>query len=155
MEISKISDNAPFNLHRISDLPTYYADSILSNSQLGRILPILDCSLNHVTAIVPMHGVSWQCSNTKHIRGISTFAPLNDQVNRAVHALFEEKQCPLSCFVAPAMTEIPKAKFLNDRCLHAREGKVAVAEHVLQINYSYLVEKIKISKKRNEMSNLL
>ena len=68
---------------------------------------------------------------------------------------FDEKQCPLPCFVAAAMTEIPKAKFLNDRCLHAREGKVAVAEHVLQINYSYLVEKIKISKKRNEMSNLL
>ena len=131
METSIITDKAPFALHRIRDQPTYYANSMQSNSQLSRIFPVCDCCLNHVTAIVPMHGCSWQCSNTKHIRGISTFAPLNDEVNRAAHASFNEKQEPLRCFVAPAKIEIPRANFLNDRSLRSRESKQAVAEHVL------------------------
>ena len=120
-----------FDLHRIRNLPTYYYDSIKSDSQLCKFLPASNCCLDNETGVVPLYGVTWQCSNTKHIPGISTFAPLNEEVTRAAHALFDEKGHRLSCFVAPAMTDIPGTKFLADRHMLGPGSLQVVAHHVL------------------------
>ena len=87
-----------------------------------------DCCLNKEPAFVPLHGVPQQCSCTNHIRGISTFAPLNEVVIRAAHALFDEEGRGLPCFVAPAMTEIPGAKFLADRYIRVPENQKVVLD---------------------------
>ena len=85
IETSTITYKAPSKMHRIRDLSTYYDDFIELNSHMGKILPASDCCLNNETA---------QCSNTKLIRGISTYTPLNEEVNKAAHALFDKKGNP-------------------------------------------------------------
>ena len=87
-----------------------------------------DCCLNKEPAVVPLHGETWQCSCTNHIRSISMFVSINEEVIRAAHALFDEEGRGLPCFVAPAMTEIPGAKFLTDRCIRVPENQNVVAE---------------------------
>ena len=131
MEMSCCTCQTSFGLHGIRDQPTYYFDSRKSNSQLSEILPASDCCLNYETGVVPLYGVTWQCSNTEHIRDISTFVSLNEDVIRAAHALFDEKGHPLPCFVAPATTEIPGSKFLADRYMRVPGSQQGVAHHAL------------------------
>lgn len=122
------TSTAPFNLHRIPEELVYHAQSA-SKSQVKRD-KFGHCCLTDDNE-VPVRGITWLPSKDTEAKGISTFAPFEDDDGEALaaaHALFDEKGEVLMCAILPKEQEIDNMIFVHDRDI---PGQKSVAHHVL------------------------
>jgi len=120
-------DKAPGQLHRAQRAVIYSPLDITkskSNNSEG-----YDCCQirNEGVNFVPHPGVTRTITHLKHAKGISTFCPLDEKFDIALHNFRDENDVRLSCFVLPKDSTIPGLSFVYDRNYPSPE----MARHVL------------------------